>query len=68
MAMRNRAVYYINLKADSFVFRLEDSHVALRELDEMKQMGEEFFVESGQLMNFVGVLRGIDIHWNQAKR
>jgi hypothetical protein len=34
----------------------------------MKQMGEEFFVESGQLMNFVGVLRGIDIHWNQAKR
>ncbi len=42
--------------------------MALRELEEMMQMGEEYFVESGQLMKFVGVLRGIDIHWNQAKR
>ncbi len=49
-------------------FRLENSDVALRELEEQTQMGEEYFVESGDLMKLVGVLRAIDIHWNTAKR
>jgi hypothetical protein len=48
--------------------RLENSDVAIRELEEYNQMGQEFFAESGDLMKLVGVLRGIDIHWNHQKR
>jgi hypothetical protein len=50
------------------LFRLEDSGASIRELDEMTQIGQEFFAESGELMKLVGVLRATDIHWNEAKR
>jgi hypothetical protein len=45
------------------LLRLENSDVAI-ELEEFREMGDEFFAESGNLMKLVGVLRGIDIHWN----
>ena len=50
------------------MFRVENSDVAIRKLEEYHQMGQEFFAESGDLMKLVGVLRGIDIHWNPQKR
>jgi hypothetical protein len=42
--------------------------VAIRELEEFKQMGDEFFAESSDLMKLVGVLQDIDIHWNPQNR
>jgi hypothetical protein len=48
--------------------RLENRDVAIRELEEFKQMGDEFFAESGDLMKLVGVLQEIDIHWNPQNR
>ena len=50
------------------MFRLEDSGASLRELDEMTQIGQEFYAESGELMKMVGVLRATDIFWNATKR
>jgi hypothetical protein len=52
----------------TLLFRVENSDVAIRELEEYDHMGQEFFAESGDLMKLVGVLRGIDIHWNPQKR
>jgi hypothetical protein len=34
----------------------------------MKEMGEQFYAESGDLMKLVVILRATDIHWNEAKR
>jgi hypothetical protein len=48
--------------------RLENRDVAICELEEFKQLGDEFFAESGDLMKLVGVLQGIDIHWNPQNR
>jgi hypothetical protein len=50
------------------LLRLENSDVAIRELEEFKERGDEFFAESGNLTKLVGVLRGIDIHWNPQNR
>jgi hypothetical protein len=52
----------------TLMFRVENSDVAIRELEEYHQMGQEYFAESGDLMKLVGVLWGIDIHWNPQKR
>jgi hypothetical protein len=37
-------------------------------MESMKEMGEQFYAESGDLMKLVGILRATDIHWNEAKR
>lgn len=57
-----------SLKFGNLLFRLEDSGASLRELDEMTQIGQEFYAESGELMKMVGVLRATDIFWNATKR
>jgi hypothetical protein len=49
-------------------FRHEDSGESVREMDSMKEMGEQFYAESGNLCKLVGVLRATDIFWNPAKR
>jgi hypothetical protein len=49
-------------------FRHEDSGESVREMDAMKEMGEQFCAESGNLCKLVGVLRATDIFWNPAKR
>jgi hypothetical protein len=61
-------IWIFVLTLENLLFRLEDSGASLRELDEMTQLGQEFYAESGELMKLVGVLRAIDIHWNEAKR
>jgi hypothetical protein len=64
----NNLIWIFVLTLENLLFRLEDSGASLRELDEMTQLGQEFYAESGELMKLVGVLRAIDIHWNEAKR
>jgi hypothetical protein len=49
-------------------FRHEDSGESIRELDAMKDMGEQYYAESGDLCKLVGVLRATDIFWNPDKR
>jgi len=61
-------IWIFVLTLENLIFRLEDSGASFRELDEMTQLGQEFYAESGELMKLVGVLRAIDIHWNEAKR
>jgi hypothetical protein len=34
----------------------------------MKDMGEQYYAESGDLCKLVGVLRATDIFWNPDKR
>jgi hypothetical protein len=50
------------------MFRHEDSGAALRELEDMTEMGQQYYPESGDLLKLVGVLRATDILWNPAKR
>jgi len=37
-------------------------------MEAMKELGEQYYTESGDLMKLVGILCATDIHWNPAKR
>jgi hypothetical protein len=51
-----------------FLFRHEDSGECCREMDNMAEMGDMYYQESGNLFKLAGVFRAADIFWNPEKR
>jgi hypothetical protein len=50
------------------LFRYEDNAECIREMNELTEMGEAFYAESGVVLKLVGVLRAADIYLNPDKR
>jgi hypothetical protein len=50
------------------LFRETRDEEAVREMNEMTKMGEDYFAESGKTIQLVGVLRAMDIKYNPRKR
>ena len=65
--VETRIKFFVFIGYEHFC-RHEDSGECNREMESMKEMGEQFYAESGDLMKLVGILRATDIHWNEAKR
>jgi hypothetical protein len=50
------------------LFRYEDNAECIREMNELIEMGEAFYAESGVMLKLVRVLRAADIYLNPDKR
>lgn len=56
------------LKNLELYLRNEEQDVVIRELDEMKEMGETYYPQSVEQFRMAGVLRAADIFWNSAEK